>query len=87
MPKDFEFFLNSMPPEAATSLDYGLGWLTHPDPRQWYTVYNDQYEGFIELRDFGFIMFLVSALKGATPLPDNVMGKQVTKAPRIFVPF
>lgn len=64
-----------------------IGWLTDPDPSLWYIVYKDQYEGFFELRDFGFSKFLVSALKGDSPLPDSVMSKQIVNARRTFVPF
>jgi hypothetical protein len=64
-----------------------LGWLTDPDTSQWHIVYQDQHEGFFELPYSGFVRFLVSALKGETPLPDRAMGEHIMKAPRTFVPF
>jgi len=64
-----------------------IGWLIDPDPGQWHIVYQDHYEGFIELSDFGFARFLVSALKGEPSLPDNVVSKDILRAPRTFVPF
>lgn len=64
-----------------------IGWLTDPDPGRWYVVYQDHYDGFIELRGFGFVRFLVSALKGEPPLPANVVSDDVLTEPRIFVPF
>lgn len=64
-----------------------IGWLADSDPSRWYIVYQDHYDGFIELRAFGFGKFLISALKGDPGLPGNVVSKEALSVPRTFVPF
>jgi hypothetical protein len=65
-----------------------LGWRTGVVPDRWFIVYLDHWDGFFELREMGFLRFLVAAIKGEVPLPDNVFGKDILLAePRRFRPY
>lgn len=64
-----------------------LSWHTEGEPHQWYVIYDDQHEGFIEVPGLGFAEFLVTALKGTSPLTESVFGKELLDRPFEYNPF
>jgi hypothetical protein len=64
-----------------------IGWRTGALPDSWYVVYLDQIDGFFEVREMGFLTFLIAAIKGEAPLPETALGKHILEEPRRFVPY
>jgi hypothetical protein len=64
-----------------------IGWFTNPDPALWYIVYRDRENGYFELPGMGFVEFLVTAIKGESPLPETYLSKAILNEPQMFEPY
>jgi hypothetical protein len=78
-------------PGLLPSATYGdvnvLSWYTAGEPDQWYVVYDDHAEGFVEVPGIGFAGFLVAALQGTVALPEQIFDKEVMRHPKVYNPF
>ena len=63
-----------------------LSWYTLGEPQQWEILYLDRQSRFLELKGLGFLGFLLAALKGTVPLPDDAFGKDMLDQPRVYTP-
>lgn len=63
-----------------------LSWYTVGEPQQWEVLYFDRQGRFLEVKGLGFLDFVLAALNGSVPLPDDVFGKDMLDQPRIYTP-